>query len=260
MSMPRPGQQQNPSRSRDENTELTTLERDRIALRHRLDQGLAAMSDASDSGPPGLTEDDRERLIDFLLLLARWNRVYNLTAVREPLDMVARHLLDSLSVLPWIRRGPILDVGTGAGLPGIPLALARPDLCFTLLDSNGKKTRFVHQAVLELGLDNIEVVHSRVQAYRPGPKFGTIVARAVSSLSELIGGCAHLAAADAHLLALKGRVPRQEISDLADATGPTAAAIGDLPATPIRLHPLCVPLLDGERHLVEIPFYPKAHG
>jgi 16S rRNA (guanine527-N7)-methyltransferase len=219
----------------------------------------------------------RDRLIAFLALLLRWNRAYNLTAVRDPAQMVPRHLLDSLAVLPWITRGPVLDAGTGAGLPGIPLALARPGLQFTLLDGNGKKTRFVRQAVLELGLDNVAVVHSRLEAYRPGPKFATITARAVASLSELFDSCAHLAAADARLLALKGRLPAQEIAALSDAALPidspaTADPVGTAglahsPAAPAghagipcTVHALRVPQLDGERNLIDIPFHASAHG
>ncbi|KAA6181741.1 16S rRNA (guanine(527)-N(7))-methyltransferase RsmG [Thiohalocapsa marina] len=215
-------------------------------LRRRLDRGLGQM-------PPGIGDHldaaARDRLIAFLGLLARWNRAYNLTAVRDPADMVPRHLLDSLAVLPWITRGPVLDAGTGAGLPGIPLAIARPELGFTLLDSNGKKTRFVRQAVLELGLDNVQVVQSRLETYRPGQKFATIVARAVTSLAALRANCAHLAFSDARLLALKGRLPEQEIADLVAAS-----------ATTVQVHPLRVPLLEGERNLIEIPFNATAHG
>lgn len=202
----------------------------------------------------------RERLIDFLLLLARWNRAYNLTAVRDPAEMVPRHLLDSLAVLPWITDGPVLDAGTGAGLPGIPLAVARPDIDFTLLDGNGKKTRFVRQAVLELGLRNVEVVHSRLQAYRPGPKFVTITARAVASLLDLIGDCVHLAASRSRLLALKGRRPEQELAALANLATATAVASSGPVTAPIAVHALCVPLLDGERNLIEIPFHANTHG
>ncbi|MCH8507138.1 MAG: 16S rRNA (guanine(527)-N(7))-methyltransferase RsmG, partial [Ectothiorhodospiraceae bacterium] len=112
-----------------------------------------------------------DRLLDYLQLLHRWNRAYNLSAVRDPQDMVSRHLLDSLSVLPYLRGDSLLDVGSGAGLPGIPLALCRPALQVVVLDSNSKKTRFMTQAALELGLGNVTVVHSRIETYRPGRKF-----------------------------------------------------------------------------------------
>lgn len=240
------------------------------ALRERLEQGLAEMdADVAEA----VDAQARERLIAFLVLLQRWNRAFNLTAVRDPLDMVPRHLLDSLSVLPWVRRDPVLDAGTGPGLPGIPLAIARPELRFTLIDSNGKKTRFVRQAVMSLGLANVEVVQCRLEAYRPEQKFATIVARAVASVAELRDACAHLAAHDARLLALKGRLAEQELSDLtgtrqqvrADATRDgfpvphTDAAPGEHPAG-IRVHPLRVPLLHGERSLIELPLQADGHG
>jgi 16S rRNA (guanine527-N7)-methyltransferase len=241
------------------------LDRDR--LRNSLDAGLAAMD-------PGIGDaldaSARERLIVYLELLARWNRAYNLTAVRDPMQMVPRHLLDSLAVLPWILHGPVLDAGTGAGLPGIPLAIARPGLAFTLLDSNGKKTRFVRQALLELRVDNAEVVQSRLQTYRPQRKFATIVARAVASLAELRDTCAHLAAHDARLLALKGRMPEQEIADLVSRSAPFEAATPGAPAdaaataagltASIGVHSLKVPLLAAERNLIVIPFHASAHG
>ncbi|MGB5737022.1 MAG: 16S rRNA (guanine(527)-N(7))-methyltransferase RsmG [Thiohalocapsa sp.] len=253
---------------------------DRSALHRRLDQGLVAMGPEMDAA---LDAPARDRLIAFLALLMRWNRAYNLTAVRDPAEMVPRHLLDSLAVLPWISRGPVLDAGTGAGLPGIPLAVARPELRFTLLDGNGKKARFVRQAVLELGLDNVEVVHSRLEAYRPAEKFATITARAVASLSDLLGRCAHLAAADARLLALKGRLPEQEIAALMDGASPSLSATEPIPSASGLpggtaptvsaaasasdhalashwVHRLCVPQLDGERNLIEISFHATAHG
>lgn len=249
---------------------------DRAALRRRLDAGLAAMGADIEAA---LDDAGRDRLIAFLAMLTRWNRAYNLTAVRDPGEMVPRHLLDSLAVLPWIRRGPVLDAGTGAGLPGIPLAVARPGLRFTLLDGNGKKARFVRQAVLELGLENIEVVHSRLEAYRPAEKFATIAARAVASLSELLDRCAHLATTDARLLALKGRLPEQELAALMDEVPPSLPAtepnlsVSGQPGGTARVvsasdqatashwvHRLCVPQLDGERNLIEIPFHATAHG
>jgi 16S rRNA (guanine527-N7)-methyltransferase len=224
------------------------IERD--ALRRRLDDGLAQMDPAIGAALDGAA---RERLIAYLALLARWNRAYNLTAVRDPMAMVPRHLLDSLAVLPWMppEYGPLLDAGTGAGLPGIPLAIARPGLRLTLLDGNGKKTRFVRQAALELGLTNVEVIHARLETYRPAVRFGTIVARAVASLAQMYTACTHLAAANARLLALKGRLPEHEI-----------AALRASPEPPLRIdcHPLSVPLLDGERNLIEIRFHPGAHG
>jgi 16S rRNA (guanine527-N7)-methyltransferase len=236
---------------------------DRDQLRERLDAGLSAMDTCIAAA---LDRDARERLIGYLELLVRWNCTYNLTAVRDPLEMVPRHLLDSLAVLPWILQGPVLDAGTGAGLPGLPLAIARPGLAFTLLDSNGKKTRFVRQALLELGVDNAEVVQSRLQTYRPERKFATIVARAVASLAELREACAHLAAHGARLLALKGRLPELEIAELiseevaAHGASADAVAVASDLAAGIGVHPLAVPLLEAERNLIVIPFHASAHG
>ncbi|MCF7982883.1 MAG: 16S rRNA (guanine(527)-N(7))-methyltransferase RsmG [Thiohalocapsa sp.] len=251
---------------------------DAAPLRRRLDLGLAQMDT---SIADALDGDARDRLIAFVLLLERWNRSFNLTAVRDPADMVPRHLLDSLSVLPWLRRGPVLDAGTGAGLPGIPLAIALPGLDFTLLDSNGKKTRFVRQAVMALGLGNVQVVQSRLEAYRPEQKFATIVARAVASLAALRDACAHLGATDARLLALKGRLADQELAGLVGTTArsPIDAVTrapagfssgadanrtpGDMPekiADGIRVHPLRVPLLEGERSLIELPLQADGYG
>jgi 16S rRNA (guanine527-N7)-methyltransferase len=211
------------------------------ALAARLDAGLAALGVAADQA-------QRERLLALIALLTRWNRAYNLTAVRDPLEMIPRHLLDSLAVLPWVRQGPVLDVGTGAGLPGLPLAILKPELAFTLLDSNAKKLRFVRQAVLDLGLGNVDVVQARIEAYRPEVNFATIAARAVSSLAELCRDCAPLAAPGGRLLALKGREPEQELAALA------AAALPGVQARDAVIHRLGVPMLDAARCLIEVPF------
>lgn len=205
------------------------------ALRQRLDAGLAQL---------GLDPDPRarERLVAFVLLLTRWNRAFNLTAVRDPLEMVPRHLLDSLTVSAYLHGERLLDVGTGAGLPGIPLAVVHPARRFCLLDSNGKKTRFVRQAASELGLRNVTVVQARIESY-PGPgKFDTIVSRAVASLAELAASAEPLAARPARLLVMKGRYPHEELAALDPRVGP------------VLVHPLQVPFLDGERHLIEIRY------
>jgi 16S rRNA (guanine527-N7)-methyltransferase len=220
-------------------------------LRGRLDQGLAALGSDIDAA---VDADARERMIRVLGLLVRWNRAYNLTAVRDPDEMVPRHLLDSLAILPWVVRGPVLDLGTGAGLPGIPLALVRSDLRFTLLDGNGKKIRFVRHAAAELGLTNVDAVQARVETYRPPRKFATIVARAVASLTTLHAACTGLASADGRLLALKGRLPTDEMDELA------AAMRANDRSAPIAVHPVQVPLLDGERNLIEIPFHANPNG
>ncbi len=203
------------------------------ALRDRLDAGLAAL---------GLTAGETQRagLIAYLALLARWNQAYNLTAVRDPLEMVGRHLLDSLSVGPYLFGDSVLDLGSGAGLPGIPLALLYPDRRFWLLDANGKKTRFIRQALMNLGLTNCEAVQARMESYRPARKFATIVARAVASLSELRALGEPLLDRPGRLLLMKGRTPEAEMEDLTPR--PDA----------LMVHRLEVPFVVGERHLIEV--------
>jgi 16S rRNA (guanine527-N7)-methyltransferase len=179
------------------------------------------------------------RLLDYVALLEKWNKVHNLTAVREPEMMVSQHLLDSLAVLPAVAaRKTLLDVGSGGGLPGIPLALARADLAVTLLDSNHKKVAFLRQAKAELGLANVEVVCERVEAWRPADRFGAVVSRAFADLGEFAALAGHLVAPGGALLAMKGIYPYEELARL--------------PAD-FRLHevwPLKVPQLAAERHLV----------
>lgn len=199
------------------------------ALAKALDAGLRQL---------GLDLQLQSPLLDYLSLLTKWNRAYNLSAVREPLEMVTRHLLDSLVVLPWIDGARLLDVGSGAGLPGIPLALARPDLQVVLLDSNGKKTRFLQQAKLELGLANVEVVNERVESYRPSQPFDIVISRAFSELSEFLRLTDHLLAPTGRWLAMKGRLDENELAEISPDR--------------VKLHPLRVPGLDAERHLIEI--------
>ena len=196
-----------------------------------LDRGLAALGQDC---PLAV----RARLLDYVRLLAKWNRVYNLTAVREPGEMVTRHLLDSLVVRPFLQGERILDVGTGAGLPGIPLALTEPQRRFVLLDSNSKKTRFVQQAVLELGLDNVQVAQARVEAFQSEAPFDAVISRAFASLADMVRLAARHCAQDGVLLAMKGTVAEQELAEL-----PAGYAVQWIEA-------LVVPGLDEERHLV----------
>lgn len=156
----------------------------------------------------------QQRMLDYLGLVAKWNKTYNLTAVREPARMLTHHLLDSLAVLPHLRGPRILDVGTGPGLPGIPLALARPDWRFTLLDSNHKKTTFLRQAVIELKLDNVEVVCERVESWSAVKPFDTVVSRAFSELSEFVALAGRLCAKDGVVIAMKGVYPHDELAQL----------------------------------------------
>ncbi len=182
----------------------------------------------------------RAQLLDYVALLVKWNRVYNLTSVRKPQDMLSRHILDSLVVLPYIKGPRVLDVGTGAGLPGLVLAIARPQWQVVLLDSSNKKLRFVRQAIADLGLENASAEHVRIEEYQPAAPFDTIISRAFSSLDEMHKHCAQLCAADGHILAMKGIYPLAEIESLSD------------PDVVVAAHMLSVPGLDAQRHLLQL--------
>lgn len=173
----------------------------------RLERGLVELG-------IDLTPEARKRLLTYLLLLEKWNRVYNLTAIRDPLQMVSSHLLDSLAVAPHIPDGSLLDVGAGAGLPGIPLAIARPALTVTLIDASEKKAAFMRQAATELGLRNVEIVHGRVETWTPPQRFAAIVSRAFASLADFANAVRHLLAPNGALYAMKGRRPDAEIAAL----------------------------------------------
>jgi 16S rRNA (guanine527-N7)-methyltransferase len=201
------------------------------ALQQKLADGLTAL-------PLELNASVQRQLIDYLQLLVKWNRAYNLTAIRQPEQMVIRHLLDSLVIGPYLQGPRILDVGTGAGLPGIPLALAYPDLQFTLLDSNGKKIRFVTQAVAELGLANVDVIQSRIEAFQPECRFDTITARAFASIEELIDQTTRLLVDKGQYLIMKGVFPVAEVEAMPEGYQVEA------------VHQLKVPALDAERHLL----------
>ena len=185
-----------------------------------------------------LNDDQQHKLLAFLGLLNKWTRAYNLTAVRDEREMVSRQLLDSLSILPWVTTEHLLDVGAGGGLPGIPLAIALPGKRFTLLDSNGKKTRFLNQCVLELGLDNVEVVHGRAEDCRPAQPFTQISSRAFTALDNLVRWCGDLLAFEGEFLAMKGQFPDDEVAAL-----PTGWRI-------TSSHALAVPGAGAERHLL----------
>lgn len=187
-----------------------------------------------------LTAEAVARLVAYLALLERWNRAYNLTAVRDPEAMVIRHLLDSLSILPWVEGPRVLDVGSGAGLPGIPLAVARPNCQFCLLDSNGKRTRFLTQVAAELHLAHVDVVRGRVEDYRPAVLFNSVVSRAFATLADMVADAGRLCVPDGRLLAMKGVFPDDELARLP----PGYVVVG--------VYPLRVPNLEAERTLVHL--------
>jgi len=164
----------------------------------------------------GIRPDNEQTaaLVRFLHLLDKWNRVFNLTAIGDVEDMVALHVLDSLSALPFLQGISILDVGTGAGLPGIPLALVQERRQFALLDSGGKKTRFVKHALGELGIENVTVVQSRVEDYEPADAFDTVICRAFTSLGDFARRCGALVASTGRLVAMKGRFPERELKEV----------------------------------------------
>jgi len=178
------------------------------------------------------------RLLAYLALLDKWNRVYNLTAVRDTERMVSHHLLDSLATVPFFQGGRVLDVGSGGGLPGIPLAIARPSLQVTLIDSVAKKTAFLTQAKMELGLDNVNVVTGRVEDYRPETKFDLITSRAFSDLEEFVTLTRPLLDPAGRWFAMKGLYPHGELALLPDNVKVSAN------------HVLDVPGLDATRHLI----------
>jgi len=186
------------------------------------------------------TSLQRDQLLAYLKLLISWNKAYNLTAIRDPAQMIALHLLDSLTVLPHVTGEHLIDVGTGAGLPGIPLAIIYPDKQFTLLDSNGKKTRFLFQVRCHLGLTNVTEIQSRVEQHQPRECYDAVLSRAFTSIADMVDKCHHLLAAQGVFLAMKGKFPQSELSEVAkDYKVETS-------------HTLQVPGVEGERHLIVI--------
>jgi len=200
-----------------------------------------------------LTGTAQNKLCQLLDLLIKWNKAYNLTAVRDPNEMVVLHLLDSLAPLPFVEGESVLDVGTGAGFPGLPMAIARPAWQFTLLDSNSKKTRFVTQAVIELGLENVQVVTGRAENSKLNQQFNTVICRATFSLGDFLTKTYPHCVNKGLFLALKGSYPKQEIAEVFAAAG-SGSAYRDL-VTKLHLEKtesINVPDLDAERHLVLI--------
>lgn len=187
-----------------------------------------------------LDDETQQRLLDFLVLLHKWNQAYNLTAVRDVRLMVPRQLLDSLAIAPWVTAQRFLDVGAGGGLPGLPLAILWPQRQVTLLDSNVKKTRFLTQVVIELGLKNVEVVHARAEDFHPATGYDQITSRAFTALPNLLHWCAHLLSSEGAFLAMKGQYPTDEVAQMPAGWQVTAAI------------PLQVPEETAQRHLLEI--------
>jgi len=182
-----------------------------------------------------------EKLLKYLELLQRWNKAFNLTAIRDPLQMVRLHLLDSLAIHPYVQGlKSIIDVGTGPGLPGIPLAILNPEINFTLLDSNGKKTRFLFQAINELKLTNASEINHRAEAYQPNQLFDAVISRAFSSISDMLNQCDHLVSDQGCFLAMKGKKPDSELSQMTKAY------------KVVEVNEVNVPLIDSERHLIKI--------
>lgn len=203
------------------------------SLAEQLSCGVAALELALDVAI-------QQKLLDYVALLHKWNKVYSLTAVREPERMISLHLLDCLAVLPHINGPRVLDVGSGGGMPGIVLAIVRPDWSITLIDSNGKKTSFLQQAAISLSLSNVTVVTGRVEQYQPAECFDLITSRAFSDLGEFVRLSHHLLAANGCYGALKGVYPQQEVAQI-----PAGFVLTEVV-------PLHVPGLDAERHLVTI--------
>ncbi len=187
-----------------------------------------------------ITDQQKSQLVQLVELLHKWNKAYNLTSVREPQAMLVKHIMDSLVVSPYLQGERFIDVGTGPGLPGLPLAIINPDKQFVLLDSLGKRIRFIRQVILELGLTNVTPVQSRVEDYHPEQGFDGVLSRAFASLEDMLTWCHHLPATDGRFLALKGVYPAEEL-----ATLPAGVSL-------IASHALKVPELEGERHLLEL--------
>jgi len=182
-----------------------------------------------------------DQLLKYLEMLERWNKAFNLTAIRDPIQMVRLHLLDSLAIHPYIQGVErIIDVGTGPGLPGIPLAILNPEINFTLLDSNGKKTRFLFQAINDLALANATEVNQRVETYQAKQQFDIVLSRAFSSLSDMLSQCEHLLLDKGCFLAMKGKKPDSELSQITKVY------------KVVDLLEVYVPHIDSERHLIKI--------
>ncbi len=203
------------------------------ALRAQLETGIEELGIEC-------TPQQIQQLLDYVSLLVTWNNAYNLTAIRDPQQMIALHILDSLAILPYVTGERLIDVGTGPGLPGIPLAIMCPDKTFKLLDSNGKKTRFLFHARCQLNLQNLTELQARVEQFIPEQSYDTVLSRAFTSLAEMVEKCKHLLVPDGRFLAMKGKFPQSELSQVAKDYKVDVS------------HRLRVPGVEAERHLIEI--------
>jgi len=201
---------------------------------------LNKLSRLLDEAGISLTDHQKNQLVAYVDMLNKWNKAYNLTSVRDPNEMLVRHILDSIVVAPYLEGARFIDVGTGPGLPGIPLSIVRPECQFTLLDSLGKRVRFLKQVQHELKLENITPVQSRVEEFPAEPPFDGVISRAFASLNDMVSWCHHLPGEQGRFYALKGVMPEEEIALL-----PSKYAVE-------KSVKLKVPQLTGERHLVII--------
>ncbi|MDC0610920.1 16S rRNA (guanine(527)-N(7))-methyltransferase RsmG [Vibrio sp.] len=202
------------------------------ALRAKLDALIAQTS-------LEVSDEQRIQLVGYVAMLNKWNKAYNLTSVRDPMEMLVRHIMDSIVVSPFVSGHKFIDVGTGPGLPGIPLAIMNPDKEFHLLDSLGKRIRFIKQVLHELKIHNVTTLQYRVEEYQPEEKYDAVISRAFASMTDMVNWCEHLPKDDSGVfLALKGQMPNDEITQLPDWCSVT------------DIKPLAVPELKGERHLV----------
>lgn len=204
----------------------------RDQLQPLLHQGLSAL-------PLSLSLEQEHDLLNYLSLIQQWNKIHNLTAIRDPKEMVIKHLLDSLSIGALLQGEQILDIGSGAGLPGIPLAIAYPEKHFDLLDSSSKRITFLNHAVASLGLKRVKTINSRIEAYQPPVQYDTILARAFGTLAMIWQNSAPLLKRSGHVIAMKGVFPQEEIAELP-------------PEVDVSSQSLSVPLLDSERHIIRL--------
>ena len=210
---------------------MTVFDRDALAL--KLKNSVREL-------PFPVSDLQQNQLLDYIGLIHKWNKAYNLTSVRNPYDMLTKHIIDSLAVVPYLQGSNFIDVGTGPGLPGIPLAIMLPKANFTLLDSLGKRVRFMKQTAYELEIGNIVPIHSRVEAHLPQNYYDGVISRAFASLKDMLHWCQHLVDSSSTFYALKGQLHNAELLEISKVF------------TVEVIHNLSIPGLEGQRHLIEI--------